>query len=258
MARNKEFWKNQAKEHKADIEAVNFDPLQEELELHFLRQFIGENEAVLDVGCGNGRTLMDFAVAKKNSMFYGIDYTDEMIAIANERKISQKIDNVNFQTGDASSDNLGNMFKIEFDKIISKRLLINLKGENKYKAVKNIHSMLKKKGTYIMVECFVEPLASINTIRKTLGLEEIKVKHFNEYLNYGFLDEIKGLFKIAKQIDFESLYYFTSRIYNACLSKGEKLDYHAPVNEMAVQLIKSGVNGMPGYSPEIIFLLEKV
>lgn len=253
----KDFWEKQAKDYKFDVKAVNFDPVEEELELQFLDNLVENKGVICDIGCGNGRTLLTLANRKPDSIFYGLDFIDDMIAVANEQKHSTGLQNVNFNVSDATDENMKKLFDFKFDQIISKRLLINIHGiENKIKVVENVHSMLKENGTYIMVECFIEPLNEINRIRKFLNLNEIKVKHFNEYLNYEFLNEIHDLFEIEQKIDFESLYYFTSRIYNAYLSEGEP-DYHAPINHLSAELIKNGVNAMTGYSPEIIYILKK-
>jgi len=252
----KDFWTNQAKEYKFDVKAVNFDPLEEELEFYFLENLIDDKELIFDLGCGNGRTLLELAKKKLNSTFVGVDFVEEMIAIAQEQKKFIDVSNVDFYVADASSEKIRKMFCLKFDKVITKRLLINLKGENKFKAIENIHSVLKEKGIYIMTECFIEPLNRINGIRKSLNLEEIKVRPFNEYLHHEFLEEISDLFIIRNKIDFGSQYYFMSRIYNAYLAEG-KPDYYAPINKLAVELTKKGITGEGGYSPEIIFVLEK-
>lgn len=253
----KDFWQNQAKEYKFDLKAVNFDPLEEDLEFFFLDKLVKEGKEVLDLGCGNGRTLLELAKRKKTSKFYGVDFTEEMVSVAQEEKKKLGVTNVNFYVGDAALEPIKTMFNWKFDIVLTKRLLINLKGEDKLKAVENIHGLLKEKGTYIMVECFIEPLQRINRIRKALNLEEIKVKFFNEYLDSSFFNKIKNLFKIKKKIDFESLYYFISRIYNASLSCGNP-DYYASINRLSIELTKMGVKAKGGYSPEFIIILEKI
>ena len=253
---NREFWKEQALNYKSDVKTVNFDPLEEELELHYLQQVVKDGENVLDIGCGNGRTTIALALKNRKSVFYGVDFTEEMIAVAEEQKKLLNVTNINFYRTDATSKDIKKMFGFKFDRVISKRLLINIKGENKYNAIKNVHYLLKDRGFYIMIECFIEPLVKINEIRKALKLEEIKVKPFNEYLTLNFLDKIKESFEIKKKVDFESLYYFTSRIYNAYLFK-ENLDYLAPINKLAVIVEKMNIKTTRGYSPEILFVLRK-
>lgn len=253
----KDFWRQQVKKYGSDIESVNFDPLAEQLELHFLKQFIKQDEIVCDMGCGNGRTLLFLARKFKKTKFIGIDYVEEMIVTAKKQQRLLKIPNITFLHADAISQDITNLFRsIKFDKVFTKRLLVNLGGEDKKKAIKNIYPILKKRGTYIMIECFLEPLKKINKIRKELGLENIYIKHFNEYLSYQFLDEIKNYFNIEKQIDFASLYYFTSRIFNASLSKG-KPDYFAPINQLSVHITKKGFNILNDFSPEQMFILRK-
>lgn len=253
----KNFWREQAKKFKFDVKAVNFDPLEEELELHFLKNLIKDGETVFDLGCGNGRTLLELAAHRKNSRFYGADSVKEMIDVAKKAKNSAGITNARFYKLDATSPDVSRYFDFKFDKVLSKRLLINLKGDSKYRAIDNIHKVLKSGGRYVMVECFIEPLNRINKIRRHFGLEEIKVKFFNEYLSAEFLKSISGKFSIEKKLDFESLYYFSSRIFNAKLSKGNP-DYHAPINRMAVDMIKKGINPIKGYSPEIALVLKKI
>jgi ubiquinone/menaquinone biosynthesis C-methylase UbiE len=251
----KDFWKNQAKKFKSDAKAVNFD-IDEELEIIFLEDYIIGKGVICDIGCGNGRTTIELAKKNKDSTFYGVDFIKEMIDAANNLKQKQNIKNVFFYQADASSKDLSRLFDFKFDKIITKRLLINLKGKSKYKAIKNIHSILKENGTYIMVECFLEPLREINKIRKNLNLDKIEIKFFNEYLTFNLFEEIKDYFDVQKKIDFLSLYYFISRIFNAYLSKGEP-DYLSPINKLAVELTKKGTNPIQGFAPEIIFILKK-
>ncbi|MCK5474028.1 MAG: class I SAM-dependent methyltransferase [Candidatus Aenigmarchaeota archaeon] len=253
----KDFWEGQAKKFKYNVQTVNFDPLCEDLEMTFLETLIKDGDVICDVGCGNGRTLIELAKKKKNAKFYGVDFIPQMIDIANEKKNEMNLKNIFFYKSDAATENLAKLFDFKFDKIITKRLLINVKGKSKHQAIKNIHALLKENGTYIMIECFLEPLNKINKIRTELNLEEIKVKTFNEYLPFKFLDDIEDKFVIEKKIDFGSLYYFISRIFNASLSEGDP-DYFSPINKLALKLTKMGVSPIEGYSPEIIILLKKI
>ena len=256
MDNSKDFWNQQAEKFSAGVGAVNFDPVGDELAPWLSEKLIGDNEVVCDMGCGNGHTLLYLASKKKKSIFYGVDFAENMIKVANETKEKEGRSNAHFFVCDVKSKAVPGLFDFRFDKIITKRLLINLKGESKYEAIKDVHAMLKDNGTYIMMECFLEPLQRINDIRGKLGLDEIKVKEFNEYLSSDFLERVKDLFRLEKIIDHESLYYFISRVFNASLSNGNP-DYHAPINKLAVELVKMGITPMSGYSPEVTALLKK-
>ena len=103
-----------------------------------------------------------------------------MIDVANEQKEEAGLSNIHFNVVDACSERFVDAFSSRFDKVITKRLLINLKGDRKLKVVDNIYTILKDRGVYVMVECFIEPLKKINMIRSSLKLNEINIRGFNE------------------------------------------------------------------------------
>jgi SAM-dependent methyltransferase len=252
----KEFWEEQAIKHGEDVAAVNFDPVQEQLVADLLNEIVPDSVAVADLGCGNGRTLIDLAPARPAAHFVGYDFAENMVRVAESRRLKLGLNHVQFTCFDATAPEPPSGAIGAFDVVLGKRLLINVKGPAKTRALQNIHAMLKDGGTYIMVECFVEPLQRINAIRSGLGLDAIVVRSFNEYLTEGFMDEVRRLYTVELAIDRGSLYYFISRVFNAFLSEG-KPDYHAPINQLAGRLVQSGVRPMTGYSPEVAYVLKK-
>jgi len=253
-----EFWNKQAEQYGFDSHAVNFDPIEEELESFFLDKEIFDNGCICDLGCGNGGTIFKLAEKRKtcNVNFFGFDFSPKMIEIANEQKKKLGFDNVFFFVGDATSPDLGKQYPEKFDEILTKRLLINVRGDDKRKVIENVHSMLRRNGRYVMTECFLEPLEKINEIRSSLGLYEIKVHSFNEYLTEDFLYDMSDLFINLWERDFGSLYYFISRIFNAALSKG-KPDYMAPINQIAAQMSKEEYPIITGFAPETMIIFRK-
>lgn len=243
-------------EHGFDVGAVNFDPIAEELEYCFLKDMFKDDDIVCDIGCGNGRTMFELAGRYPKAKFYGIDSSENMIKAAEQQKAKLGISNVCFKVADASSAELPSVFDVKFSKILTKRLLINVKGGDKREVVKSVNAMLEEDGTYIMVECFLEPLGKTNEVRKILDLPVIEVKSFNEYLTHDFFKVIEQYFVIEKKIDFESFYYFVSRVFNAALSEG-KPEYNAPINRICASLIKNGIQPIEGYAPENIYVLKK-
>ncbi|AQW80930.1 SAM-dependent methyltransferase [Campylobacter pinnipediorum subsp. pinnipediorum] len=252
---NLEFWKNQALKYKNNIKAVNFDSNSEELEKLFLEKYIPDNKIVCDFGCGNGLNIINLAKQRPKSIFYGIDAVKEMIENANSQ--IQSLQNIKFLNLSAT-DNLSDKLQIKFDIIISKRLLINLKGDLKYKAINNIYKCLKQDGMYIMMEAFIEPLEKINKLRAALNLEPIQVHHFNEYLKNEFLDDIKDKFKIKEICDFNSIYYFISRVLNAANSSPNNPSYDSKLNQIALALSKTENLKIDGLSPEIMYIFKKL
>lgn len=255
MQGNEDFWEERGKKYRDDPAAVNFDPLEDELERWILDKVLTEPGTLCDFGCGNGSTTVRLAKKFPASALYGGDSAPSMIGAANLLKAQQEAANVHFVVEDAKGA-MPVEWQDKFDTVLSKRLLINLRGRQKIAALKNIHSILKKGGTYLMIECFIEPLARTNAARAALDLPEIAVHAFNEYLTEDFMEEVKKYFEIIEHVDFESEYYYISRVYNAHLSGG-KPSYTAAINLAAVELTKKGLAHLKGYAPESLFILEK-
>ena len=251
------FWKKQAIEFGSDVKAVNFDLLEETLEFIELEKLIENHSFIGDLGCGNGRATLYLAEKFPSKKFVGFDFIPEMIDIANSEKDRLGLQNVTFHVGDFSNLGVNNEYGYAFDFIFTKRLLINLKGDSKFNGLENITSMLKSGGVYAMIECFIEPLDKINEIREAIKLTKINVNFFNEYLTDSFLDFAKSKLNFVKTIDFESFYYFNSRVLNAALTEGTP-DYFAPINKLSIELLVQNIApNVKGYSPEVIHIFTK-
>jgi ubiquinone/menaquinone biosynthesis C-methylase UbiE len=252
----KEFWEEQASKYGEGVAAVNFDPIEDNFAGTLYQELVPDKRRVADLGCGNGRTSIELAQRCPGGKFIGFDFAENMVRVAEERRQRLEIKNVLFRQFDVTATDLPDGAAGAFDIVIGKRLLINIKGDSKRRALRNIHKMLTHDGTYIMTECFIEPLDRINDIRATLDLERIGVKFFNEYLSDAFMEEINKYFTVERKIDIGSLYYFISRVFNSYLSGG-KPDYFAPINQLASKLVLSGVRPMQGYAPEVTLVLKK-
>jgi len=200
---------------------------------------------------------MTIQLAKNNpeSEFFGWDFAESMINAANSLKKSEGIQNVTFSVVD-SKGSMPEDFVGAFDMVMTKRMLINLKGAQKHRAISNIKSILKAGGQYVMVECFKEPLDRTNARRELLGLKKIDIHHFNEYLDTSFLEDVKNQIHLLDHIDFESEYYYISRVYNAALSNGSP-SYDAEINKIAAKLSAMKTSEFSGFAPEQIYVFKK-
>jgi SAM-dependent methyltransferase len=64
---------------------------------------IAAHDAVLDIGCGNGRITLDAAVRARAGSALGIDLSAAMLAVARERAERERVPNVGFVQADAQT-----------------------------------------------------------------------------------------------------------------------------------------------------------
>ncbi len=252
----REFWDEQARKYGEDYLATVPDKIIRELEIENISKYLDSEKFILDIGCGNGFSTIIFA-ENFNSLFYGVDYSKEMIKWAN-KSLKKKNEDIKKRV----SFTLGDVLELpfpqgKFDIVISERCLINLVSiESQLKAIENIWKVLKKNGKYIMCEDTQEGLKKINELRKKVDLYEITMRWHNLYLSEeNIFNNITDKFSIEIVDNFGSLYYIASRIFNAKLAELENKepDYLHPINIIAGKLPSTG-----DYSPVKIFVLKKI
>ena len=62
---------------------------------------IAERDAVLDIGCGTGRSTRDVARIATQGSALGIDLSARMLQLARQRSVAEGLPNVTFAQGDA-------------------------------------------------------------------------------------------------------------------------------------------------------------
>ncbi|MGO9642931.1 MAG: class I SAM-dependent methyltransferase [Candidatus Acidiferrales bacterium] len=192
-----------------------------------LRRLRDEHLCVLDLGCGNGYTLSLLAQDNPQGHFWGVDFSQDLLVIASDRKIPNCV----LAQGDARRLNLDDDF---FDLVYTERCLINILDWTEQKAaLREIARVLRRGGFYVMIECFLDGLESNNKARAECGLSAIKEAHHNKYLEADlFREAISDLFTIVDpsdlgsdgftfQSNFLSSYYFVSRVLYPAIAKGE-------------------------------------
>ena len=238
--------------------ATSPDSNLRELEINFILNNIhGHN--ILDMGCGNGYTL--FRIAEKISgTLIGIDFSSEMIKganlLINEFKKSIKSRPI-FYEGDATTYTPPKDSE-PIDTVITERFLLNLPNEEmQYKVIKNIHTILKPGGTYVMIEGTKDGLGILNNVRKIAGLDPILDRDKQNLSSLKFNDSklenfLINLFNIIDVKTFD-LYYLISRVIYPAFIRPEEPKFDHMINTLARELDQvinfssKGIGHVKGY-----------
>lgn len=155
---------------------------------------VGENNTVLDIGCGNGALTYD--IAKKAKKVVGIDLKEQNISIA-KRKFSRE--NMEYVHGDALTD-LPNK---RFDVIILSNVLEHIDKRTKFL------TSLKKLAHKFLIRVPMLNRSWIDIYKKELGLEyRLDNTHFIEYTFESFKEELDkaGLHILDYSIQFGEIW----------------------------------------------------
>ena len=243
----KRYWNERAREtDPASAQATTYDVFLRELEITKLKDKIStaslpHGSTVVDLGCGDGYATVGLAAAFPTVRFIGIDWSEEMLALAEKRLLAQSglLDRVSFRLGDMRR--LSTSVQADrFEVFLTMRSLINLTSSaEQYNTLAQIAEHLKAGGYYFGIENFVQGQNNFNRLRVAMGLPEIPVRWHNH-----FFDEEEFLAVAAKFFDsviidnFSSSYYLATRvIYSAgCRLMGVEPDYFHPIHQTAGRL----------------------
>jgi ubiquinone/menaquinone biosynthesis C-methylase UbiE len=213
-----------------------------ELEIDFVLRNIKDGD-VLDMGCGNGYTLIRVAQEHTGRMV-GLDFSANMIEGAKilVDKFSDQLKvKPDFQVADVRKldypDN-------SFDYIISERLIQNLPTKQvQLETIREAHRVLKPGGTYYMIEGTDSGLQRLNVVRAALGLDVIEpfyaefnvsALRFNEEEINAFLETLYDI----EDMHFFGTYYLISRVLHPMLVAPATPKWDAKINRLAREIAK--------------------
>ncbi|MBU0769510.1 MAG: class I SAM-dependent methyltransferase [Proteobacteria bacterium] len=223
------------------VAAGSNDFILKDLETTVFLERIKHGSSVVDIGCGNGKTLI--ALAQKNGCKgMGVDFSAENIKLAHQFKKDAELGNeIIFKVKEIP----GGLSDMDlFDYAITQRCLVNLlTKEEQKKAFCEIMSCVKPGGCYLMIEDSQQGLMSLNTLRSRLDLSPIPAPWHNLFLN----EEDVAKWATDEYVLTEgpnavaSTYYFLSRVIYAKIGekhglKPEELKYDSEINLLAYGL----------------------
>jgi ubiquinone/menaquinone biosynthesis C-methylase UbiE len=231
-----------------------------EVEIDYLARWMKDGQRVLDVGCGNGYTVLRHATMF-DSAFTGIDFVPEMIEQARLLAAGfQTKQQVEFQVGDATRLDQPER---SFDVVVSERCLLNLPTKNdQWRAIGEIARVLKPGGLYLMLEGTLQGLRALNDVRSRFGLDPIPEAEssYNWFSNKFDEDEMLAValrsFKRVVHIQRFGMYYLISRVIHPLLVQPDQPKYDAPINTIARQLC-SQFPDFEGIGHVALFVFER-
>lgn len=251
------FWARQAEAHGQDPAASWSDVRVIDLEIDAVGSNLEPGARVLDVGCANGYSSVQYA--RRGVHLVGIDYVEEMITSANARRDALAPDvreRVEFRVGDATALDF---VDAEFDAVISTRVVINLGAwETQRTALAEYVRVLRPRGILLLSEATVQGWRRLNALRAEWGLDNIPMPSFNTYLDE---EQVVGALRTTCDLvqlhDFASSYYVATRFLKPLLARAahcavEVADPNAEFNRLAAQLPAAG-----DYGTQKLFVFRK-
>ena len=183
-----------------EIEKDGLHPKHRLMNYHkFFVDNVGENDLVLDIGCGNGALTYD--VARKAKRVVGIDSNERSIEIARSRFAGE---NIEFISGDA----LTSLPDKKFDVVILSNVLEHIERRIEFLA------SLQKWAANFLIRVPMLNRSWIDLYKKELGLEyRLDRGHFVEYTLETFTEEMTkaGLRILNYSIQFGEIWAVVTR-----------------------------------------------
>jgi SAM-dependent methyltransferase len=212
-----------------------------ELEIDCALSYLEDGHEVLDVGCGTGYSLRQYA-SRRAIRGTGIDYAGSMIETARAQAavVSGLRGSLDFETASV----LELPFAADrFDVVTSARCLMALLDwERQQEALRELHRVLKPGGVLVLMEGTQQGLDRLNAARGRFGLAPIAGDGRDRLLTLKF-DEAQLISFGSQLFDLVTIhrfgmYYFLTRIVHPLLVAPEAPRYDAPINSLAREIAR--------------------
>ena len=191
-----------------------------ELEIREIVKYLRDGDRVLDVGCANGYSTVQFA-SRRKIYIRGVDYIPEMIVNAQQRLEGLKgklLGDVEFAVGDIRQ--LAEP-AAAYDKVVVIRVLINLADwETQKQALQTCGRMLKPGGLLLLSEATLQGWQRLNSFRREWGLPDIPMPPFNLYLDQEKVTAAAAPeMELLEIVNFASSYFVGTRVLKPLLDQ---------------------------------------
>ena len=254
-----DFWSKQAQEHGQSPSASWSDHCVIEMEIGEILKHLHDGDHVLDVGCANGYSSVQFAGARRIQL-RGLDYIPTMIEQARLRLDGMRnrlAGSVEFAVGDIT--NLQEPSDA-YDKVVVVRVLINLgTWERQLQGLRECVRVLKSGGLLLLSEATLQGWQRLNKLRAEWGMDDIPMPPFNQYLDQeAVISALSDDMQLVELSNFASTYYVGTRVLKPLLAQATNArvavaDPAAEWNRWFSQLPAAG-----DYGTQKLFVFRKV
>lgn len=218
-----DFWTKQAQEHGQSSAASWSDHRVIEMEIQEITKRLSDGDRVLDAGCANGYSSLQFACARRIGL-RGLDYIPNMIEQARLRTVAMKdklAGSVEFEVGDITRLQEPSA---TYDKVVVIRVLINLgTWDRQVQGLRECIRVLKPGGTLLLSEATLQGWNRLNEFRGEWGLDPIPMPPFNQYLDEDkLISAAAGEMQLVELSNFASSYYVGTRVLKPLLAQATK------------------------------------
>jgi ubiquinone/menaquinone biosynthesis C-methylase UbiE len=227
----RDFWTEQAKEHGLAPAASWSDRTVMEMEIREILRHLVDGDRILDVGCANGFSTVQFA-SQRRVHIRGLDFIPEMIEQARLRlaRLTGKLQgNAEFDTGDITALREPSE---SYDKVVVIRVVINLRDwPNQLQGVRECVRVLKPGGMLLLSEATAQGWQALNKFRREWGLPDIPMPAFNQYLDEErLLKAVSAQLELIEVNNFASTYYVWTRVLKPLMAQAleKKIDPAKP------------------------------
>lgn len=245
----------------SDPYATSRDHNLRELEIRAIAQYAPAGR-ILDLGCGNGYTVLSLARARSDCAWVGVDFSERMIAGARElsaRETPAAL--VDFICGDAVTY-VEQAPGASINGVITERFLLNLPNpETQRLVIREIHRVLVDDGRFIMCEGSLDGFKGLNDLRTAVGLTAIPERSGDNASAIRFDDAAieefcRGAgFTLDAKLGFRD-YFTMSRVLHPLLAAPLPARFGARINDLA-RLVQAELPLTPGIGSNVVWVFTK-
>jgi demethylmenaquinone methyltransferase/2-methoxy-6-polyprenyl-1,4-benzoquinol methylase len=248
-----------------DPYATSRDYNARELEILAIKRALVGPGLVLDLGCGNGYTLLALGAELEGFDLTGIDFSPNLIDGAHRLRKARRAELKSvpdFIEGDAIAY-LAETTDASLDYVITERFIQNMPSRDvQLRVLGEIHRVLRPGGRLLMCEGSATGFEALNGMRAALGLPVIPATSAENVSAIRFDDADIERYAV-NELGFElvdkngfSTFFLIARVLHPLLVAPDSPRFDAPINDFARQ-IQEHAPMDPGFGSNNLWVLQK-